>query len=365
MDTTAYERVHERAGFYDMTRAAGRLIGKGKDVLDLLHRLSTNDLRPLMEKQGLGTQTVLTNEKGRIIDLVGLISRSDDTLMTVSAGHEQQVIAWLDKYTIMEDAKFINATETLHQFGLFGPRSFDLVRQFTDIDLITLPTLSTIETTIAGFPVLIQKFVRLAESGWLVFVSSDVAGDVKQFLEAEVLALGGAVLDDATFDVIRIESGMPVAPNELNDKHNPLESTLVSAVSFTKGCYIGQEVIARLDSYDKVQRHMLGIVVNGVAADVLAEVTEANQLQKATDPNVRVAFELYPREGEATGGWSALGDVKAIGEMTSYAISPAMNRFVGLAYIRTAHATPGNKLLMKVKPEVLLPVQVVKLPFDV
>jgi folate-binding protein YgfZ len=285
--------------------------------------------------------------------------------MTVSVGKEQQVIEWLDKYTIMEDAKFIRASETLHQFGLFGPRSFDLVKQFTDVDLINLPTFSTIETTVAGFPVLIQKFVRLAESGWLVFASSDVSGDVKQFLEAEVLALGGAVLDDETFDVIRIESGMPVAPNELNEKHNPLESTLVSAVSFTKGCYIGQEVIARLDSYDKVQRHMLGVVVNGVAADVLAEVNDAAQLQKALDPNARVSFEIFARDGEAAGGWSALGENKAIGEMTSYAISPGMDKFVGLAYIRTAHATPGNKLALKVKPEALLPVQVVKLPFDV
>ncbi|HET6512912.1 MAG TPA: glycine cleavage T C-terminal barrel domain-containing protein, partial [Candidatus Kapabacteria bacterium] len=133
----------------------------------------------------------------------------------------------------------------------------------------------------------------------------------------------------------------------------------------TKGCYIGQEVIARLDSYDKVQRHMLGIVVNGVAADVLTEVNEAVQLQKALDPAARVSFEIYAPEGKATGGWSELGQNKAIGEMTSWAISPGLQKFIGLAYIRTAHATPGNKLLLKVKPEELLTVQVVKLPFDV
>lgn len=353
MDLATYEKVQSRLGFYDMTHVSGRLIGKGKDVLDLLHRLSTNDLRPLMEKPFMGTQTVLTNEKGRVIDLVNVISRDGDTLLTISGGKEQTVIQWLDKFTIMEDAKFIPATETLHQFGLFGPRSFDLIKQFTDQDLITMPSLAAFDTKIAGFPVMIQKYIRLAESGWLVFASSDIASDVKAFLEGEVLAMGGAVLDDDTFNLIRIESGVPVAPNELNDKHNPLESTLVSAVSFTKGCYIGQEVIARLDSYDKVQRHMLGIVVNGVAADVLAEVTEAIHLQKAIDPNARVAFELLSSEGTA------------IGEMTSFAVSPSLEKFIGLAYIRTAHATPGNKLILKVKPEELLPVQVVKLPFDV
>lgn len=352
VDLAAYERVRSRVGCYDMTHAAGRISGRGKDVLDLLHRMSTNDLRPLMEKPEVGGQTVLTNEKGRILDVLNVLSREDDTLIVVSSGREQAVIDWLDKFTIMEDAKFISITEGLHQIALIGPRSFDLVRQFTSTDLIAMPTLSAFRATIAGVPVLIQKYFRLAESGWMIFVQAPLASDVKSFLDAEVLAMNGAIVNDALYEVLRIESGMPTAPNELNEKRNPLETTLVSAVSFTKGCYIGQEVIARLDSYDKVQRHMLGVILEGSAADIESELHESVSL-RGMGAGTATSFMLETSAGEA------------VGEMTSYAVSPGVGSVIGLAFIRTAHANPNTHLALRLGEGRMVSAKLVKLPFDV
>ncbi len=67
------------------------------------------------------------------------------------------------------------------------------------------------------------------------------------------------LIGEKAYEVYRIEQGIPVAPNELNDNYNPHESKLLNAVSFRKGCYIGQEVIARLETYEKVQKYLVGV----------------------------------------------------------------------------------------------------------
>jgi folate-binding protein YgfZ len=131
---------------------------------------------------------------------------------------------------------------------------------------------------------------------------------------------------------LRIEAGIPLAPSELNEKHNPLETTLVQAVSWTKGCYIGQEVIARLDTYDKVQRHLMGI-----------EIGE-------TFHNGSLAIPI------------ANADNEQIGEITSIAFSPSLKKSIGLAFIKTAFAIP--EMRTKVGEE-KIDGKLVKLPFEI
>jgi len=362
MELTAYSRTRATLGFLDASSLFGRVIGKGKDVVDLLHRMSTNDLRPLMDKPGLGAQTVLTNEKGRIIDLLTVISREKDTLMITSKDKEQEVIQWLDKFVIMEDAQFVNATNSIDQFGLFGPRAMEFLAQYTDHDLISFQPFNAVTITIEEFPVLLQKSLRVAESGWFLFVDKEFSTEVKRKVEADVLAFDGALLDEATYDTLRIEAGLPATPNELSEKRNPLETTLVSAVSFTKGCYIGQEVIARLDSYDKVQRHMLGVEIDGIPADVASELQTTFQTFAAQHidesalrgkPETHAAVKIETPQGEL------------IGELTSYTVSPTLERTVGLGFIRTAHANPGMSVAVRLNEATVLPAKLVKLPFDV
>ncbi len=353
MDMTAYTTTKETLGFYDATNAAGRVLALGPDALDLLHRMSTNDLRPLFGNPGKGAQTVLTSDKGRIIDLLTVIVRKSDTLLTISAGREELVIKWLDKFVIMENASFVSATNAIAQFGIYGPRSMDLLKQYTSENLMTMTPLSSVTIEIAGAEVLMQKVTRIAESGWSLFVQTDDSEKVKQALQSDVLAMHGAILDDQTFELLRIEAGIPAAPNEINEKHNPLETTLVSAVSFTKGCYIGQEVIARLDSYDKVQRHMLGIILDGVSATSLEALS--SEISGSEQPAVTLKLE------------TAAGDV--VGELTSFIDAPTLNgamheRVIGLAFIRTAHANPGLRLNLRATADKIFSAELVKLPFE-
>src|SRR5579871_6993154 len=96
-----YAAVRNNIGFYDASRTYGRLFAKGKDAIDLLNRMSTNDMTAMEASKGLAIQTFLTNEKGRIVDLLMVIKdEAGEAMLVTSAGREATVIQWLDKFTI-------------------------------------------------------------------------------------------------------------------------------------------------------------------------------------------------------------------------------------------------------------------------
>lgn len=292
--------------------------------------MSTNDLEPLIGKPGAGAQTVLTNEKGRIIDYLVVISKGTDALLVTSGGNEEQVIEWLDKFVFMEDAKFAKASDDIAQYLLFGPRALSVVSDLFGEEVLRLENLHFAGRELAGAQVHIQRWHRIVESGWAIYAANENAEAVLVALTDVVTKADGNIVSDETYNTLRIEAGLPEMPTELNQKHNPLETALVQAVSWTKGCYIGQEVIARLDSYDKVQRHMMGIVLD-------ADLKLNGSTALVTNP-----------VGEA------------IGEVTSAAASPTLGKTIGLAFIKSAFANPDTMVKVGEKQATL-----VKLPFEV
>jgi tRNA-modifying protein YgfZ len=339
IDPTLYNRVREHVGLYDATGQYGRLFAKGKDALDLLHRMSTNDITPLETQTGKAVLTALTNEKGRIIDVLKVIrDGAGEVMLVTSKGKEQTVIEWLDKFTIMEDARFAIASDTIAQFLLCGPSATKIASQYTDKKLDNATRADVYDIQINNIPGTLTKGPSLAGNAWFIFTATERAETVRQKLHADILSAGGASIDDELFDLLRIENGTPITPNELNEKHNPLELPLANeVVSFTKGCYIGQEVIARLDAQGKVQRQLVGLRFgNGV-------------------PSIgdRIADETIRSD-------APLGN--EIGEITSIATSP-IHGAIGLGFVRTKYANPGTVFSVK-NNENSLPATLVKLPFD-
>jgi len=315
MNLDAYTKAHSALAILDASSLTGRVQASGADALDLLHRMSTNDLRPLFTSPGKGAQTILTTEKARIIDLITVIAEPKGALLITSKDHEQTVINWLDKFVIMEEAKFTNASGMVSHFLVFGPRALEYLTSATSIDLIGLETYDAVEIQIASIPVRLQKGNRIIESGFSIYCSNADKEALLAIMAEQVAELGGAIIDEDTFETIRIEDGIPKAPNELNDKHNPLETALVQAVSFTKGCYTGQEVIARLDTYDKVQRHLMGVRCEGEVA-----LTIPQDLKTA--------------------------DGTSIGEVTSFTYSPALAASIGIAFVKTAFANNNSSVMI-------------------
>lgn len=285
--------------------ALGRIKMSGVDSLDLLHRLSTQDLARL--QPGRGARTVLTSDKGHIVDLVTLFRQANSLLLLTSPNNQQTVLQWLDKYTITEDSQARDITSETALLAVLGPKAAELAKLLGSSMPKALESaplqLGNLDLEILGLP--------LPTSGFALFGSASVA-ELTASLDARGHDLGLVSLSPEAYEALRVEAGLPAFGKELDERFNPLEAELRDAISFTKGCYIGQEVVARLDTYEKVSKHLLGL--------------------------------RLPTGATAAPGDTLKANGKDAGFVTSVAHSPELKQGVALAYVRSAFAKPGTKL---------------------
>ena len=324
-----YSAAHDGAVFVRLERGVVR--GEGTDRLDLLHRLSTNatgDLEP-----GGEATTILTTDKGRILEVVRVLAFADHVLLVLAGADSQSVRDWLDRYTIMDDFRTTDQTAAYGVIGVYGGRARSTVSLAIGPDLPDGGQFR--QSVVDGARVVVLRDTRLGGAGGFLLVVDREGLDA---VAAALTSAGAHQLSNATYEALRIEAGQPAIGRELSEQYNPLEAGLVQLVSFMKGCYIGQEVIARLDSYDKVQRHLVGLVLDApIGNDVPA---------------------LSVQE-------SAAGST--IGVVTSMAYSPALERPIALAYVRTQHAIPGAEVWLTENGDaegIRLRAMITKLPFD-
>jgi len=259
----------------------------GDDIIDLIHRLSTNNC--LNVTQHVGKQTILTNEKGRIIDIITILKRKEDYLMLTSSKNELQVIQWLKKFIIMEQIQFEIVTDEYDMITVHGAQSLDCISQLLNTHDLNIPIHSMI--TSMDFPFRIA--IRLMPIHELQFLVIDVKDTgLLNLFESSGIAFFG----ESQFERERILSGMGKYGHELSESYNPLEAGLLHLIDFKKGCYIGQEVIARLDSYNKVQKRLMGFIsqypivqdsIISIGAKEIGIVTSALQ---STEYTIGLAF---------------------------------------------------------------------------
>ena len=303
MTAEEFRAASERAAVF--AADAGRLRLTGEDARDLLNRLSTNLVDPDGEAGDVAV-TVLTNDRGRIVDLVYVVHRGDHQLLLTSPDQQQNVIDFLDKYTIMEDLEVEDITGQTSLLTLTGPEAGEILSraQHDDALVVEQPNNSDDEQRPPTYHLLIDD--------------ADAAARIVAALES-----GGAVrISAATAETLRISQGRPAYGAEMSDTYNPLEAGLIGAIDFHKGCYIGQEVIARLDTYQKVQKYLVSLRFEADGAD-------AGGIARAL-----------------AGARLADGDGKAVGLVTSATVAPGLDgaEVVGLGYVRTAALQVGGKL---------------------
>ncbi len=205
----------------------GLLRIEGRDAVDFLNRISTNDFRSV--SPGEAVQTVLVTEKGRIVDSVVVVHRDDHLLLIVSSGEQANVKQWIERFIIAEDLRIADRTGKYLLFAAFHPGN-----------VLECPVEES-----KGFIFRVRYFDD--DVVFYLFDATSVSSETMRPL------LDNQVGNDA-LENYRIEHGIPRCKNEIMREYNPLELNLWNQISFTKGCYIGQEVIARLDTYKKIQR---------------------------------------------------------------------------------------------------------------
>lgn len=274
----------------------------GKDAAALLHHLTTNDINSL--KTGQSCEAVLVTGKARCLDILTILCLEKDFLVITSPNRRDMFAPHANGFIVFrQDVKIEDITGLVSSLGVFGADAPDVL---SDLLPDALPNKNEImQIKINDAPVDVLHTNRLPGGGFLILSSS--AETIQQIQEKSNLP----ECDNQTYNILRVEAGVPVAGLEITEAHNPWEANLDSMISLHKGCYNGQEIIARLNTYEKVKQHLKGL---RLAAEV--PINEEMTLQS---------------------------DGKIAGEITSIVHSPRFGN-IALAYIKKNYEATGTRL---------------------
>jgi folate-binding protein YgfZ len=292
----------------------GKIAVSGKDALDILNRISTNDLQYLAV--GTMCDTVFASPKGRLIDFCRVINSGDDLILIGSFFKVDHLIDWINRFIILEDATVKDVSDDYLWLTLIGPHSKMFLGHLTHKSVTGNEEALWLEVKGKNFPVL--KNSNFKYPAYNFFFSNSDAESIIPVILDHLNTFKGNLIGDIAFQAIRVESGMPDWGTEITQDYNPHEARLTHAISFTKGCYTGQEVIARLDTYDKVQKYLM-----------IVELSEK-------------ISQLPPLE--------VFIDEEQVGHLTSYTYNPISKKSLGLAYIKKMYTTE-NDLYVEVRTE--------------
>ncbi len=317
-----HQAVRKAAGLFDFSFRA-KFAVQGADRVRFLQGMVTNDVKLLAP--GSGQYAMLLDIKGHILADLRIYGERDRLLVDTDADLRAKVMQTLEHYIIMDEVEL----QPLELFTLAfqGPRSRPLLEKTLHIDLPTMEESDHFSTNYGGFPVRVVCASSTGEEGYEVWVGA-----------AGLLGLWGAACGQApTYDMLpcgtegletlRIEAGIPRYGPDFGEDTLPFEAGLWNAISFNKGCYVGQEIVERARSRGHVNWKLVGVVVEGHVA---------------------------PAAGE-----KLMAEGKEIGEITSACLSPSLDRVIALAYVRREVAESTTRLTLASGPTA----EVTPLPF--
>jgi folate-binding protein YgfZ len=307
-----YQALRSRAGLLDR-RARGRLDLTGGDRRGYLHGLLTNDIAALTA--GTGCYAALLTPQGRMVSDMRVSELGDRVRLDLPAATAETVRQRLADFIFTEDVDVHDVTGTQAQFGLYGPAAATILQRTTGARREALEALETnrnVLLTFAGIPVVAVRSSDYGLPGFELFVESARGDD----LAAALRPAGASEVSPETVDVTRIEAGRPEFGVDMDEHTIPLEAGIEGrAISLTKGCYVGQELIIRVlhRGGGRVARHLVGL-----AGEANADAMQRGERLKAGHRHA--------------------------GVVTSAGFSPALRRGIGLGYVNRDLIEPGTVL---------------------
>lgn len=302
-DAAAYERLRTDAGFVDRSGRL-RMTFVGAKAAETITGLVTNDVLAL--QAGHGLYAAALTPKGKVIaDLRVFRRKSDDFLLDVPAPAAAGFAAMIRKYVNPRLATYADASDALSCLGVLGPHARQVVAHAMDcspsaFDL--LPPFAHGTVPFAGGTVMVARSVDYGVDGFDCFVRAEDAPALRDAL----VAAGAPPCDAAAAEVLRIEAGRPAWGADMNDETLAQEACLdaLNAVSYTKGCYTGQETVARVHFRGHVNRFLRGLLTGSMPAGealVFAGDKEVGDVRsRALSPRLGpIALAMLRRETEA------------------------------------------------------------------
>ena len=318
-DFTSYEALLRRVGLADFG-ARTRIEITGEDRAGFLHNLCTNDIRKLVP--GSGCEAFLASVQGKTLCHVCVFCFEDFLLLETVPGQADFLLSHLDKYHIRERVDVVDRADNWDSLMVAGADAEAWLSAMMPSPLSD-PPLSCAKTTLGGQPVMCSRFDLVGSNGFLVVFERDVQPSLKDRLVQE----GAVPCPAASVEAARIEAGWPLFGIDITDQTLPQEVARDErAISFVKGCYLGQETVARIDALGHVNKKLAGVRF------------DAKQIPEATTTLLAA-------------------DESEVGRVTSAAWSPRLDAPLALAYVRRGHGNPGTRLSSP-----LGPAEVVELP---
>jgi folate-binding protein YgfZ len=299
-----YTALTERAGVSDWCdRTLIEIAGTDRAVF--LHNFCTNEIKGLTP--GSGCELFVTDVKGRTVGHGVVYCQEQSLVLETVADQGEKLISHLDRYVIREDVQLHDRSDEWSQFVLVGPEADALVQSRWDVT-VPVQCCSHVAVEQAAAELRICRTDWFGPVGFLLRGTRETLGSVLGDLMDGAVGCGPRAIE-----AIRVEAGTPWYGQDISDANLPQEvARNQQAISFTKGCYLGQETVARLDAMGHVNRLLCGVRFEG---------------QDVPTPGVELKM-----------------DGRSVGQTTSAVFSPHLNAPLALAYIRAGCNHVGSRM---------------------
>jgi folate-binding protein YgfZ len=307
---TEYEVVRDGgAGLIDLSAQRGRIRVSGSEATMFLNGLITNDVKNLAQNRWM--PAVFPTVQGRLIGVVRVIRGSEPAFLidTETASHEA-VLKTISRFTLAGDFKVADVTAETALLTLQGQGAGEILQKVFDKSFSDLSENGVDEITWLTVPVTIIRASHTPEDGFDLFIDSSRKAELQQALEAA----GAQPVGDDTFEILRVEAGIARYGVDMDETNVVPETNLDNAVSYTKGCYVGQEIIVRIKHRGHPAKKLTG-------------------LRFETDQQIEPGAIIMSKENQE------------IGRVTSAVVSPRLGS-IGLGYVRYEHIADGTQVVV-------------------
>ena len=292
------------AGLIDLS-TRGRILVSGSEAVMFLNGLITNDIKSLARNSWMAA--AFANVQGRLLAAVRIIHREDGFLLDTEDSTREAVMKLIERFTLAGDFKVTDLSTETTELSLQGQNARKIVAKIFGEEAGNLEHQKSLDVDFEGASVTLIRATHSAEDGFDLFLSRDKVDALRDAL----INAGADSISEETFETLRVEAGIPIYGIDMDETNVVTETNLDDAVSFTKGCYIGQEIIVRIKHRGHVAKKFTGIVLDG------------------SMPVARNTRILSP-------------DGKDIGRVTSSIFSPKLDRAIALGYLNYDYLAPGT-----------------------
>jgi folate-binding protein YgfZ len=294
------------AGLIDQS-SRGRILVSGSEAVMFLNGLITNDMKTLAVNSWM--PAAFANVQGRLLAAVRIAHREDGFLIDTEGATRETVITLLDRFTLAGDFRLQDLTDETAMFSLQGRKASEIVSRVFGGEAARVGRQKIVNAGFGDATVNVIRATHTAEDGFDLFIEANNCSKL-----GDVLTAGGATpISNETFETLRIEAGVPLYGIDMDENNVVTETNLDDAVSFTKGCYLGQEIIVRIKHRGHVAKKLSGVV-----------------LQDSTP--VPRNSKIISSEG------------KEIGRVTSSTFSPRLDRAIVLGYLKYDYLAAGTEV---------------------